>query len=230
MITTSPLLAVELEECGCRSERIHVLPCCLSVGLETAALALPERKVAVRDSMTVLFIGRLDTYKRVDWLLEALAQLPQPWRLDVLGDGPKRSSLEAQARALVGSKGVVHFHGRLDEEGKLKCLAQADLLVLPSDRCNEAFGIVQLEAMAAAIPALAFHRKRSGMGWVGQLKEFPWSQQPMDLAEVLSRLQVDPYRRVQLGSQCRQRYLRLFQRSVWFRQLEQWNHMNSIQA
>ena len=222
VITTSPLLAAELERCGCRPERIHVLPCCLSAEQETAALALPERQPAGTAAMAVLFIGRLDSYKRVDWLLAAFAQLPQPWRLDVVGDGPKRAALEAQAQALSGSSDAVCFHGRLDEAAKLRCLAQADLLVLPSDRCNEAFGIVQLEAMAAGMPSLAFQRQRSGMGWVGQLAQFPWSQQPADLAEVLRQLQADPQKRAALGRDSRQRYRRLFQRSVWFQQLQQW--------
>ena len=223
VITTSPLLAAELERCGCQPERVHVLPCCLSAEQEIAALALQERQPAGTAAMAVLFIGRLDSYKRVDWLLEALAPLPQPWRLDVVGDGPKRAALEVQAQALVGSSAAVCFHGRLDEEAKLQCLAQADLLVLPSDRSNEAFGIVQLEAMAAGMPSLAFQRQRSGMGWVGQLEQFPWSQQPQDLAHVLRHLQADPNRRAALGRQSRERYLRLFQRSVWFRQLAQWS-------
>jgi len=222
VITTSPLLAAELERCGCRPDCIQVLPCCLSAEQETAALALPERQPAETAAMAVLFIGRLDSYKRVDWLLEALARLSQPWRLDVVGDGPKRAALEAQAQALVGSGDAVCFHGRLDEAAKLQCLEQADLLVLPSDRCNEAFGIVQLEAMAAGMPSLAFHRHRSGMGWVGQLAQFPWSQQPADLAEVLRQLQANPQQRAEMGRQSRQRYRHLFQRSVWFQKLQQW--------
>lgn len=222
VLTTSPLLAGELERCGCKPERIHVLPCCLSAEQEMAALDLPQRMRAAAAGMTVLFIGRLDSYKRVDWLLDALAQLPQPWRLDVVGDGPKRSALEAQAQTLLFTNDVVCFHGRLDEAAKFRCLAQADLLVLPSDRCNEAFGIVQLEAMAAGKLSLAFHRHRSGMGWVGQLAQFPWSQQPADLADVLRQLQANPEKRLALGFQSRQRYRRLFQRSVWLQQLQRW--------
>ena len=222
VITTSPLLAEELGRRGCSPARIHVLPCCLSAEQEKAALSLPERRSSGTAFMSVLFIGRLDSYKRVDWLLESLAQLPQPWRLDVVGDGPKRAALVAQAQALFGSTSAVCFHGRVCEGAKLQCLARADLLVLPSDRCNEAFGIVQLEAMAAGIPSLAFQKRRSGMGWVGQLEQFPWSQQPADLADVLRQLQSDPEQRAALGRQSRQRYRSLFQRSVWFQQLEQW--------
>ena len=222
VVTTSPQLAAELERCGCLPARIHVLPCCLSAEQEVAALALKAREPDLQveqNLMTVLFIGRLDSYKRVDWLLQALADVPLPWRLDVVGDGPKRASLQTLAQDLFGVSERVQFHGRLNEAAKLKCLAQADVLVLPSDRSNEAFGIVQLEAMAAAIPALAFQRPRSGMGWVGELQQLTWSQQPQELAQVLSLLQSQPQWRVALGLEARKRYMRLFQRDVWQRQL-----------
>ena len=93
--------------------------------------------------------------------------------------------------------------------------------MLPSDRSNEAFGIVQLEAMAAGRIALAFDQPRSGMGWVGQLAGLPWSQSPDGLAEVLQRLANDPLLRHQLSLQSRERYLTLFSRSVWLKQLRQ---------
>jgi len=233
VITTSPLLAAELERCGCHPERIHVLPCCLSAEQESAALALRASDLDLQTSqqpMTVLFIGRLDSYKRVDWLLQALADVPQPWRLDVVGDGPKRSSLQTLAQELFGVSERVQFHGRLNEVAKLQCLARADVLVLPSDRSNEAFGIVQLEAMAAAIPALAFQRPRSGMGWVGELQQLNWSQQPQELAQVLSLLQAQPQWRVDLGLEARQRYLGLFQRCVWRQQLDRLDLAVSIQT
>ena len=70
-------------------------------------------------------------------------------------------------------------------------LPHPDVLVLPSDRSNEAFGIVQLEAMAAGRIALAFDQPRSGM-LVGQLSGLPWSQSPAGLVEVLQRLADQP--------------------------------------
>ena len=226
VVTTSPALAGDLECCGCTPSRIHVLPCCLSEVQEKAALALPFVDLNQQNdqhAMTVLFIGRLDSYKRVDWLLQALVSVPMPWRLEVVGEGPKRAHLQSLAEELFGNAVHVHFYGCLDESAKLRCLAGADLLVLPSDRSNEAFGIVQLEAMAAGIPSLAFQRSRSGMGWVGQLDQLPWSQQPQDLSSVLSMLQAKPKRRAILGRESRRRYLKLFQRSVWFQHLEEWN-------
>ena len=221
VVTTSPVLKEELVRCGCRSDCVTVLSCCLSDDQEQSALLIPLRQVVPGAPMRLIFIGRLDTYKRLDWLLLALSELRSPWRLVVVGDGPLRASFEAQAnRLLFAADGLVCFRGRLDEAAKRQCLSEAELLVLPSDRSNEAFGIVQLEAMAAGLPALAFQRPRSGMGWVGQLPGLQWSQQPEDLQAVLQRLADHPEQRERLGQQARKRYQALFARSVWLERLE----------
>ena len=78
--------------------------------------------------------------------------------------------------------------------------------MLPADRCNEAFGIVQLEAMAAGIPSLAFRLPRSGMAWVCELPGLAWPGAPADLAAVLQRLAAEPAWRAALGRQARDRY------------------------
>ena len=215
VVTTSPVLVDELVRCGCSRSRVSLLSCCLDEALEQQALSLPLAEGKANEAMRVLFIGRLDSYKRLDWLLSALAQLSAPWHLDVVGDGPRRQMFEQQA---LGHP--VYFHGRIDEASKLGCLARADVLVLPSDRSNEAFGIVQLEAMAAGRPALAFCCFRSGMGWVGALPALVWSQKPKDLAMVLQQLAVDRSLRQLLSVQARERYQALFSRTVWEQQLQ----------
>jgi len=214
VITTSPVLAAELVRCGCPAERVRILPCCLEAAFERAALALPQQLSAPDQALQVLFIGRLDSYKRLDWLISALASLTEDWALTVVGEGPRRDCFQRQADDL-----PVRFLGRVDEETKLRCLAQADLLVLPSDRSNEAFGIVQLEAMAAAVPALAFGMPRSGMGWVGRLPALRWSQRPEDLAEMVQRLACNRRLLAQAAVQARARYQERFSREVWEAQL-----------
>ena len=220
VVTTSPLLAQELQRCGCAQQRVLVLPCCLSQQQEQLAEALPVPEPGADEPLRVLFIGRLDSYKRLDWLLEALATLTTPWQLVVVGDGPKRPRFEQLAQRLFPQPSPVRFLGRLPEIAKLEQLAAAHLLVLPSDRSNEAFGIVQLEAMAAGRIALAFDQPRSGMGWVGQLPGLPWSQSAEGLAEVLQRLANQPALRQQLGLQSRDRSRSLFARGVWLQQLQ----------
>jgi len=224
VVTTSPVMSVELQRCGCSPAKVFVLPCCLSASQEQAAMAIPLPVVAEGEPLHVLFIGRLDSYKRLDWLLEALAALRSPWRLSVVGDGPNRRHFEDLAHKLffnphqVAPK-LVQFHGRLSELEKQAQIAASDVLVLPSDRSNEAFGIVQLEAMAAGRIALAFDQPRSGMGWVGRLSGLSWSQSPAGLVEVLQRLADQPQMRNLLSLQARDRYETLFARSVWLQQL-----------
>ena len=228
VVTTSPVMSVELQRCGCSLDKVVVLPCCLSASQEQAAMAVPLALVQEGEPLRVLFIGRLDSYKRLDWLLEALTQLTSPWQLTVVGDGPKRLRFENLAQRLFPSASSVQFLGRLSESSKLKQLAEADLLVLPSDRSNEAFGIVQLEAMAAGRVSLAFDQPRSGMGWVCRLSGLPWSQSPDGLVEVLQRLADQPALRQQLCAQARERYNTLFSRNVWLQQLKRFVELVEI--
>ena len=225
VVTTSPLMSAELRHCGCSPENVFVLPCCLSASQEQAAMAVPLPISEEGKPMRILFIGRLDSYKRVDWLLESLAAIKAPWQLSVVGDGPKRRSFEYLAQQLFRSqsqvdKQLVQFHGRLSELEKQEKIADSDVLVLPSDRSNEAFGIVQLEAMAAGRIALAFDQPRSGMGWVGQLSELSWSQSPQGLSDVLQHLADQPALRQRLSAQSRERYRMLFARGVWLQKLQ----------
>ena len=219
VVTTSPQLYQELKRCGCRSDRLFILPCSLSPQVEKMCLSLSLPDPSKGQPLKVLFIGRLDTYKRVDWLLESLAQLTIPFHLTVVGDGPLRQSFEQLTASFIHSDSV-RFLGCISESEKLEQLSESDVLVLPSDRCNEAFGIVQLEAMASGRISLAFDQPRSGMGWVGQLTDLPWSQSREALADVLLRIACKPALRHQLCLQSRERYQSLFARNIWLKQLD----------
>lgn len=85
-------------------------------------------------------------------LADALRQLGRTdWTLDVVGDGPMRSAVEALFRDFGPG---VRFLGRIDDPGRLDALyARADLLVWPAVR--EAYGMVLLEAQAQGTPVLA---------------------------------------------------------------------------
>jgi starch synthase (maltosyl-transferring) len=103
----------------------------------------------------ILFVGRLDTQKGVDWLLQrlpaTLAELPSHDLL-VVGSGPQRRQLAKRAQSL-GIRQRVHFAGWC---GNVENLLQAsDLLVLPSRW--EGMPNVVLEAMAGGLPVVATH-------------------------------------------------------------------------
>ncbi|WP_108813421.1 glycosyltransferase family 4 protein [Loktanella sp. Alg231-35] len=96
------------------------------------------------------FIGRLVPYKGPDMLLEAAAEPMRDGRLtlDMIGDGPMRTALEAQAKEL-GISEAVTFHGNLPHEDVQSVAAKANLLTFPSIR--EFGGGVVLEAMALGV-------------------------------------------------------------------------------
>jgi glycosyltransferase involved in cell wall biosynthesis len=103
--------------------------------------------------LELVTVARLVARKRLDTLLAAVATLPDlDLRLTLVGDGPERQKLEAQAREL-GLTARVRFTGYVDEATKHALLAQADLFVLASS--HEGFGIVYLEAMQHGLPVVA---------------------------------------------------------------------------
>jgi glycosyltransferase involved in cell wall biosynthesis len=104
------------------------------------------------DPLRLLFVGRLDIQKNVARLLDAMAQVDEPVRLRLVGDGDLRQDLLAQA-ARLGLGDRVEFVGRKHGDDLLKEYADAELFVLPSDR--EGMALVVLEAMAAGLPVLA---------------------------------------------------------------------------
>ncbi len=228
IITTSPPLRQELIAAGATPAAVRFLPCSLPEQLEHQAERIAADRLAhgQRDvnslpghPFRLISIGRLDSYKRVDWLIDALACVSDhTLQLDVVGDGPDRGELERLAAER--APGQVHFHGRLDESSKQVLLACADLLVLAANRCNEAFGIVQLEAMACAVPAVAFEHPRSGMAWVSRTPVLPWDGQPASLPGLIARLADDPMLLHRARRAALRRYRDEFARVVWLQRLQ----------
>lgn len=103
------------------------------------------------DAMRFVAVGRLVAQKNLALLLRAFAQGAAPQdSLTVVGDGPERGALEAQARRL-GLGGRVHFAGHLPSPDQQ--LRAADCLLLSSD--YEGVPAVVIEAIAAGLPVIA---------------------------------------------------------------------------
>ena len=112
----------------------------------------------------VLFVGRLERYKGLYLLLEALRGTPDV-RLTVVGDGSYRKELERLAEGI-----DVRFEGF--QRHPAAYYAEADIFVMPS-LGPEGFGIVTMEAMAHGLPCvisdLAVHREITGDGTAAML-------------------------------------------------------------
>lgn len=135
--------------------RKHVIPYGLDYSLlqldaRTSALCAQLRSRAQGRGL-VFALGRHVYYKGFDVLLEAL-QHTQAF-LILGGDGPLKADLERQAAAL-GVKGRVFFAGRIPEEDLAAYFHACDVFCMPSVEPAEAFGLVQLEAMACGKPVI----------------------------------------------------------------------------
>jgi rhamnosyl/mannosyltransferase len=100
----------------------------------------------------VLFLGVLRYYKGLDVLIRAMVRVTG--RLLIAGQGPQRASLEALVREL-SLTDRISFLGRVSESERRLLLHACEVFVLPSIDRSEAFGIVQLEAMACGKPVVS---------------------------------------------------------------------------
>lgn len=97
----------------------------------------------------LIFVGRLVSDKGVDVLLDALARLAAEGltpRLAIVGEGPERPRIAAQA-ARLGLADRVDLLGTRTGEELARLLNEHRILVVPS-RYEEPFGIVALEGIA----------------------------------------------------------------------------------
>lgn len=103
-------------------------------------------------SPRILFVGRLCYYKGIEHLLPAMKRLDA--HLTLIGRGPWEKRLKSIGRRPhLADK--VHFVGQVDDEERAAWYHTADVVVLPSTRRSEAFGLVQLEAMACGKPIVS---------------------------------------------------------------------------
>jgi glycosyltransferase involved in cell wall biosynthesis len=100
-------------------------------------------------------VGRLLPHKNVDMLLDSLALLRAsglPVTCRVIGDGPMREALHAQARKL-GIEAAVDFqHDVWEQKDVYALMKAARVAVFPTTR--EGFGIAVLEAIACDLPVV----------------------------------------------------------------------------
>ena len=128
---------------------------------------LPVRPVQYTNGRaTILFIGRLQSRKRVDLLLQACAALPkelQPY-LVIVGDGPACEEFERLATLVYPS---AQFVGTKQGAELEPYFSEADLFVLPGTG-----GLAIQQAMAHGLPVIVAHGDgtqddlvRSENGW-----------------------------------------------------------------
>jgi len=105
----------------------------------------------VGEPPTVVSVGRLETYKRVDRLILSFGRLAQNAagaapQLIVIGTGPDRARLESLASAACPA-GTIRFLGRVEDADLHRWLRTASVLCSLSE--HEAYGLAPAEALTA---------------------------------------------------------------------------------
>jgi glycosyltransferase involved in cell wall biosynthesis len=99
----------------------------------------------------VLSVGRIESVKRVDLLVSAMAQVDPPLRLVVAGDGTQRANVEALA-AQLGVADRIVFLGSVQDDALVELYRDALAVAYPP--YDEDFGYETLEAFLARRPVI----------------------------------------------------------------------------
>lgn len=160
----------------------------------------PAESVGAQPPLGVI-IANLIPYKGHLDLIDALAMLDHPPRIDCYGDGPARPEIETGIRER-GLDNVVRLRGR--RPGAANAYATAQFAVLSSH--EEGFPNAVLEAMATGLPVVA-----TSVGGVPELIRDGENgllvppQNPAALGAAIRRLATDPQLRLRLGEAAQQR-------------------------
>jgi glycosyltransferase involved in cell wall biosynthesis len=150
VVVTSKRYLESSEELRPFREKCHIIP----MGIDPSRFELEMREEAneirlAYGNRLVLAVGRLVPYKGFEYLIRSMRDVDA--RLLLIGTGP----LLAKLQELIQACGVAE---KVSLVGHVEDIAPyykaADLFVLPSISRAEAFGIVQLEAMASGLPVV----------------------------------------------------------------------------
>jgi rhamnosyl/mannosyltransferase len=161
----------------------------------------------------IISVGRLIYYKGFEHLVDAMSNVDA--HLLIVGDGHLREHLENKARA-AGVRDKITFLGEIENQNIAPYYHAADVFVLASIARSEAFGIVQLEAMACGKPVVNTSLD-SGVPFVSLDGVTGLTVPPGDpaaLASAINRLLNEPWLRKAFGNAARARVAREFDQSV----------------
>jgi rhamnosyl/mannosyltransferase len=177
----------------------------LTLTTATAELcaSIKTKATSVSTSGHIIFaLGRHVYYKGFDFLIEAMQHIDA--QLILGGEGPLKAELQQQVERLGISHKVI-FTGSIPEADLAAYFNACDVFCLPSVEQSEAFGLVQLEAMACGKPVVCT-QLNNGVNMVNQAGVTGLAVPVRDaaaLAEALNTLLNDDALRSKLGQQAK---------------------------
>ncbi len=152
IIATSPNYIESSPDLATLKARCRVIP----YGIDVRDYGHPDCEAADavhrrHPGPLILAVGRLVYYKGLEYLVRAMPGIKAT--LLIVGDGPLRLSLEREVNDL-GLSDRIKFLGEMQPSEIVPYYKACDVFALPSVARSEAFGIVQLEAMACGKPVV----------------------------------------------------------------------------
>ncbi len=191
--------------------RFHVIP----YGFDLQRFAVTHPKLtdikAQFPGQRIFALGRHVHYKGFDILIRAMEHLPPATQLIIGGEGPLSDTWKLLAQSSPAAQRI-HFVGMIDDASLPAYYQACDVFCLPAVNQAEAFGIVQVEAMACSKPVVST-KLNNGVDFVNQDGYSGYTVAPSDvaaLAQALNTLLADDVLRVRLGQQALQRALQEF--------------------
>ncbi|MGB8452457.1 MAG: glycosyltransferase [Anaerocolumna sp.] len=167
-----------------------------------------------KDKINLLFVGRFVYYKGCEVLLRAVSQV-DGIELTMVGSGELEAKLKEEA-VLLGIQNRINFRGNLDENELNKAFEDCDVFVLPSVLKSEAFGLVQIEAMAYGKPVINT-KLPSGVPYVSIDHLTGLTVPPDDvqaLANAIQWMVEHEDERIEMGRRARERVEECYQMNV----------------
>jgi len=157
-------------------------------------------------TLRLLSVSRLHEFKGVQYLLAAAERVPMDIEINVVGDGPYRSTLEALAAR---GRTPVRFWGWLDRNNPelTRLYNSSSIFVFPSER--EGSPTVIQEAMSAGMAVIAADSAGTPEV-VGDAGILVSPKDPAGIADALVRLATNPAEVEELGRRARERVRREF--------------------
>lgn len=211
-VTTSPNLLSQIEIS--RFSRSLVIPLCI-----------PDQSLNLKENLKLesryaLYIGRLAKYKGIEYLLQSAKFCPEV-NFVIAGDGPLAGYISNFIR--VNNINNIKFINRfVSEEEKYELIERSSFVLFPSVSENEAFGLVQLEAMKSS-KAIINSWLNSGVNYVAPDQDCAITISPKKSDELSAAVQMlwnDIPLAIKLGQNGFNRFHSLFHEELF---IKSWN-------
>ncbi len=211
ILTTSPRLKANSMIINQFNDKACVLP--LSINLNNYKIV---KKIDMKlPKRFILFLGRLSYYKGIEDLLQAYLLLKSDIPLVIVGTGEEAVKV-LQFMKNNPQLNIVFINRHVSEEEKKYIISKSELFIFPSKYPSEAFGILQLEAMAYAKPIINTSLP-TGVPWVSKHGLTGLTVPPGDvkkLAKAIDLLSTNKKLRIEYGNNALKRVNNLFSDDV----------------